>query len=600
MSEDGKKSKMEMVIHKLDDNLQRILPMLFLANKDMDFKTLFILLIPILLMPLEMIPAFLYWVYVSIQGKPKTSLPPTKNTRIVIEQCHKNADGIKIASMNDMYMICCDTFARQHMDIFKDVVTTKGSSSNVLLLPEYDFNEILPLFELDYFPDRMFKIKFEDDTEESEFWIRHEQYNDDFSSDSEKKQVRKMQRLAIEAKTGKMIMRLLDYCQKCYVVHHYLKNTSPFTLSEITLSLTSGRSLHHQLLGGDLIGVNKRFANIYLSEENEIKICNRIQQFMSQKGKDDSLRLGIPRKLAFLLHGKPGNGKTSVIYAIANECQKKIVNIDLACIKTNEELRRVCSCITNAVVKFDDIDNHEVVRSRDLIMQNRMDEEKRLRERMERIRSRYKKHSEFQEDNDLLNDDTVDEPDDKDADVDDKKKKAADAELKRALNTYKRLKSKVTEIKEGVTLDCFLEILDGYKYFNECIILMTTNHPELLDEAVVRPGRMDDPICFKMCDKYQFVKMMTYIFEDPGLTKRASSFDFPEDTYTTSCMLNTIILPNRDNVDKIFTMIDSEKDAYKDQLYKQQVLKEYLDQAPIETYSPPPVTYYGPFGTTLG
>ena len=61
-----------------------------------------------------------------------------------------------------------------------------------------------------------------------------------------------------------------------------------------------------------------------------------------------------------------------------------------------------------------------------------------------------------------------------------------------------------------MTLDVFLEMLDGYNYLNNCIVILSSNHPELIDPAVVRPGRVDHVIEFALADEYQFRNIFKY------------------------------------------------------------------------------------------
>ena len=64
--------------------------------------------------------------------------------------------------------------------------------------------------------------------------------------------------------------------------------------------------------------------------------------------------------------------------------------------------------------------------------------------------------------------------------------------------------------KDKVTLDVLLEILDGYTFLRDCIIFITSNHPEKLDPALIRSGRIDQKIEFEMADQYQFNNIFTH------------------------------------------------------------------------------------------
>ena len=46
------------------------------------------------------------------------------------------------------------------------------------------------------------------------------------------------------------------------------------------------------------------------------------------------------------------------------------------------------------------------------------------------------------------------------------------------------------------TIDSLLEIFDGYNYLPGAIVIITTNHIDAIDPAIIRPGRMDHKFFF--------------------------------------------------------------------------------------------------------
>lgn len=71
-------------------------------------------------------------------------------------------------------------------------------------------------------------------------------------------------------------------------------------------------------------------------------------------------------------------------------------------------------------------------------------------------------------------------------------------------------------VEHPVTLSGLLNALDSVTAREDCVIVMTTNHVEKLDPALVRPGRVDLPVSFGYADRSQLVRMFERFFEIPG------------------------------------------------------------------------------------
>ena len=67
--------------------------------------------------------------------------------------------------------------------------------------------------------------------------------------------------------------------------------------------------------------------------------------------------------------------------------------------------------------------------------------------------------------------------------------------------------------EDSVNLSCFLNILDGIIELHGVMIIMTTNHPEKIDEALIRPGRFDFKYEFKRASKKIIKEMLQFKFE---------------------------------------------------------------------------------------
>ena len=65
----------------------------------------------------------------------------------------------------------------------------------------------------------------------------------------------------------------------------------------------------------------------------------------------------------------------------------------------------------------------------------------------------------------------------------------------------------------GVTLSGLLNVLDGIHSKEGMITIMTSNSPDNLDPALVRPGRIDRKVLFGYCSKEVLTKLFSHIFE---------------------------------------------------------------------------------------
>ena len=66
----------------------------------------------------------------------------------------------------------------------------------------------------------------------------------------------------------------------------------------------------------------------------------------------------------------------------------------------------------------------------------------------------------------------------------------------------------------GVTFSGLLNALDGVASAEECITFMTTNHPEKLDPALLRPGRVDYKVMIDNATEHQVKRMFLRFYEN--------------------------------------------------------------------------------------
>jgi ATP-dependent 26S proteasome regulatory subunit len=91
-----------------------------------------------------------------------------------------------------------------------------------------------------------------------------------------------------------------------------------------------------------------------------------------------------------------------------------------------------------------------------------------------------------------------------------------------------------------------LNILDGVLETPGRILIMTSNHPEKLDKALIRAGRIDLKVCFSRCKREEIKEMIDKITEAQCSLEDLK--DVPEDFWTPA-----------EVTQKIFENIDDQK-----------------------------------------
>merc|ERR1719473_1079170 len=67
--------------------------------------------------------------------------------------------------------------------------------------------------------------------------------------------------------------------------------------------------------------------------------------------------------------------------------------------------------------------------------------------------------------------------------------------------------------KDRLNLSGLLNVLDGVVDTPERIVVMTTNHPEILDPALIRPGRIDQKLLLSYMKWPNIVQMIEHYFQ---------------------------------------------------------------------------------------
>ena len=88
------------------------------------------------------------------------------------------------------------------------------------------------------------------------------------------------------------------------------------------------------------------------------------------------------------------------------------------------------------------------------------------------------------------------------------------------------------EIEDKIDLGDILNAMDGLLELQDSLIIFTTNHIEKLDEALIRPGRIDYKIKFTKMLKVDLLDMIEYYYKEEFVKK---DFDFVKDYQFAPC-----------------------------------------------------------------
>lgn len=218
---------------------------------------------------------------------------------------------------------------------------------------------------------------------------------------------------------------------------------------------------------------NRKFGNLFGEEIDIIK--KRVNFFTANKYWYDTK--GIPYTLGLLLSGNPGTGKTSVIKCLANETNRHIININFNNTISKQQLENL---FFNEILQVYDTTTNK----------------------MESVIIPLSSRIYVIEDIDCQNDIVLE-------------RKIKNSKEYIELEKIKQNNSEIKEIniEKKIDLSFLLNLMDGIKETPGRIIIMTANHPDILDEALIRPGRIDIIANFGCCTHKTIIEMIEYFYD---------------------------------------------------------------------------------------
>ncbi|KAH0491460.1 hypothetical protein TgHK011_002892 [Trichoderma gracile] len=194
---------------------------------------------------------------------------------------------------------------------------------------------------------------------------------------------------------------------------------------------------------------NRPFSTVILSEKMKQDLIDDAADYLNPATRRWYANRGIPYRRGYLLYGPPGTGKSSLSLALAGYFRMKIYIVSLSSINATEEgLTSLFSNLpTRCLVLLEDIDTAGLTHTRE-------------------------------------------EPDSTAAPIPPPNPSSPNGAPGQTPGAGGRL-----------SLSGLLNILDGVASQEGRLLIMTTNHIEKLDKALIRPGRVDMMVPFSLADR---------------------------------------------------------------------------------------------------
>jgi hypothetical protein len=321
---------------------------------------------------------------------------------------------------------------------------------------------------------------------------------------------------------------------------------------------------------------NKNLNNIFGDHLDVLK--KRVNMFINNPKWYESK--GIPYTLGIMLHGPPGTGKTSTIKAIANVTNRHIFNISLKDITTKSQLNNLfygerVKILNNGISEFLNIPHdkriyvfEDIDCANDIVIDRKLKNDikskietnitqpitnkltpEAINKKLEVMFGPNDTISGMDYNNDMLG---LSDYNALDSSMDLNNGNVRNPRNIMPHNPYSlnpdvnKQQQQEQDHPEKLNLSYFLNLLDGILETPGRIMVITSNYPEKLDKALIRPGRIDVNINVGYCNKDMINNMFNY-FYDTTIDFKDIKEDAINKAQITPAEISKILQNNFDN-----------------------------------------------------
>ncbi|KAK5056783.1 hypothetical protein LTR84_012315 [Exophiala bonariae] len=223
---------------------------------------------------------------------------------------------------------------------------------------------------------------------------------------------------------------------------------------------------------------SRSMATVVLESSQKAAILKDINDFLHPRTARWYSNRGIPYRRGYLFHGPPGTGKTSLSFALAGVFGLDIYCLALSEISLSEEdlILLFNSLPKRCILLLEDIDSAGVT---------------------------GKLRPEAEQDTDISELHIVEKNGNASKPRPNKEKSKKKSKKSKHSKSRGDIHLKAVSKPNTITLSGLLNAIDGVASQEGRVLILTTNHPEKLNEALVRPGRVDLQIKFDLANKQQ-------------------------------------------------------------------------------------------------